>query len=473
VLVGAVLRFATLDDQSFWLDEAYTVRLLDQPLGDMLRDLPDQESAPPLYYLLAWGWGHVFGFGEVGLRSLSALVGTLLIPVAYAAGTRLAGRRAGVVAAGLVAVHPLLVWFSQEARAYALVALLAALSLVGFLAVLERPDGRAWAAWAVPAALALATHYYAGFLVLAEAAWLIWRCPRDRRMALAAGGVALTALALLPLALAQRSTGNTAYIGEGSVSTRLVQVPKQLLTGYASPGQALTTALVAVLVAVAAARLATVRDRAGRGRVLVVAGLGLAAVLIPVVLVVPGLDYLNTRNVLSALPVLLVALAGGLALPGARLAGWPLAATACGLLLAVTLLVTGRDEYGRDDWRGVDAALGSGPATRALVVSPGSGWIPLGLYDAGLKPMPAQGAPVSEVAVVGVARRRSGGRRDPAPVPATPPGLPPGFRAAGVRRSDTYTVARYAAARPEVVRPADLAAGALWPGDAAVLVDTR
>jgi hypothetical protein len=87
--------------------------------------------------------------------------------------------------------------------------------------------------------------------------------------------------------------------------------------------------------------------------------------------------------------------------------------------------------------------------------------------------MPAQGAPVSEVAVVGVARRRSGGGRDPAPVPATPPGLPPGFRAAGMRRSDTYTVARYTAPRPEVVRPAELAAGALWPGDAAVIVDAR
>ena len=471
MLAGALLRFVTLDGQSFWLDEAYTVRLLDQPLGDMLGDLPDQESAPPLYYLLAWVWGHVFGFGEVGLRSLSALLGTLTIPVAYAAATRLAGRRAGVAAAALVAVHPLLVWFSQEARAYALVALLGALSLVGFLRVLERPDARAWAYWAVPAALALATHYYAGFLVLAEAAWLVWRCPRGRRMALAAGGVAATAVALLPLALAQRSTGNTAYIGEGSVSTRLVQVPKQLLIGYASPGQALTTSLLAVLVVVAAARLATVPDRAGRGRVLLVAGLGLAAILVPVVLVVPGLDYLNTRNVLAALPVLLVALAGGLGLPGARLPGWPVAAAACGVLLAVTVAVAGSDEYGRDDWRGVDAALGPEPSIRALVISPGSGWIPLGLYDDGMQPMPAGGAPVSEVAVVGVARRRSGGGRDPAPVPAASPGLPPGFRAAGVRRDDTYTVARYTAPRPEVVRPADLAAGALWPGDAAVMLD--
>ena len=473
MLAGATLRFATLDGQSFWLDEAYTVRLLDQPLGDMIADLPDQESAPPLYYLLAWPWGQVLGFGEAGLRSLSALLGTLIIPVAYLAGGRLAGRGAGVVAAALVAVHPLLVWFSQEARVYALVALLGALSLVGFLRVLERPDARAWAAWAIPSALALATHYFAGFLVLAEAAWLIARCPRDRRMALATGGVAAVAFALLPLALAQRSTGNTAYIGEGSVSTRLVQVPKQLLTGYASPGQALTTALLTVLVVLAAARLAAVRDAAGRVRVLVVAAVGLAAIVAPVLLVVPGVDYLNTRNVLTALPVLLVALAGALALPAARLPGAPLAAGACAVLAAVTLLVTGSDGYGRDDWRGLDAALAPQRAPRALVVSPGSGWIALGLYEKGLRPLAPGGAAVTEVDLVAVARRRSGGGREPAPVPAAAPALPPGFRPAGVRRGDAFTVARYTAPRPAVVRPADLVAGALWPGDAAVLLDRR
>ena len=40
VLLGALLRFATLDQQSFWLDEAYTVRFLSGSLGDTLRILP-------------------------------------------------------------------------------------------------------------------------------------------------------------------------------------------------------------------------------------------------------------------------------------------------------------------------------------------------------------------------------------------------------------------------------------------------
>ena len=221
----------------------------------MLRDLPDQESAPPVYYLLAWVWGHVLGFGEGGLRSLSALAGTLTIPVAYAAATRLAGRRArgsrrgagrGPPPAGLV--------LAGGARICARRPLRRAVA-GGLPAGAGRPDGRAWAAWAVPAGARRGHALLRRVPRPGRGGLARLALPRDRRMALAAGGVAATALALAPLALAQRSTGNTAYIGEGSVSTRLVQVPKQLLSGYASPGQALSTALLAMLVVVAAARL--------------------------------------------------------------------------------------------------------------------------------------------------------------------------------------------------------------------------
>ncbi|MDX6664240.1 MAG: mannosyltransferase, partial [Solirubrobacteraceae bacterium] len=71
VLAGAGLRFATLGLQSFEADEGVTVHLLRMPFGDMLSALPDSESTPPLYYVLAWLWTRVFGFGEVGIRSFS------------------------------------------------------------------------------------------------------------------------------------------------------------------------------------------------------------------------------------------------------------------------------------------------------------------------------------------------------------------------------------------------------------------
>ena len=63
---------------------------------------------------------------EYGLRSLSALAGVATVPVAYLIGAELRGRRAGLMAAALVAVNPMLLWYSQEARAYALLVLLCA-----------------------------------------------------------------------------------------------------------------------------------------------------------------------------------------------------------------------------------------------------------------------------------------------------------------------------------------------------------
>ena len=58
------------------------------------------ESAPPLYYALAWAWTQLTGTGEFGLRSLSALAGVATVPVAYLLGAELRGRRAGIARRG-------------------------------------------------------------------------------------------------------------------------------------------------------------------------------------------------------------------------------------------------------------------------------------------------------------------------------------------------------------------------------------
>src|SRR5436305_13618685 len=129
-VAGAVLRFATLGLQSYWLDEVATVNLVHKGFGSMLSGISAGVSTPPLYYMLAWLWAKLFGTGEAGLRSLSALLGTALVPAAYAVAARIADARAGVTLAALAAFSPLLVWYSQEARPYILLALPAALAFV-------------------------------------------------------------------------------------------------------------------------------------------------------------------------------------------------------------------------------------------------------------------------------------------------------------------------------------------------------
>src|SRR4051795_10222273 len=159
ILLGAGLRFATLDLQSYWYDEAVTVGIVRMDFGGMLSAIYHHESTPPLYYVLAWMWGKVFGTGEVGLRSLSAVFGTASIPVFYAAARELVSRPVGLAVAALAAFNPLLVWYSQEARGYALLALLGGVSLLFFARALRGRDSRSLAWWAVFSGLALLTHY--------------------------------------------------------------------------------------------------------------------------------------------------------------------------------------------------------------------------------------------------------------------------------------------------------------------------
>ena len=95
--VAAAIRFVPLGVQSFHHDEVITVmRVLPGSFGQMLHEVKASESNPPLYYVLAWGWTKEFGRSEWGIRSLSALFGTFTVPVGYAIGRQLAGRRVGL-----------------------------------------------------------------------------------------------------------------------------------------------------------------------------------------------------------------------------------------------------------------------------------------------------------------------------------------------------------------------------------------
>jgi mannosyltransferase len=117
VAVAVAARFSTLGLQSFDSGETITAaRILHSSYGATFDAYSTIERSGPLYYTLAWGWAHLFGTGEVALRSLSAVFGTATVVLVHAAARQLFSRRAALIAASLVAVGPDLVWYSQEAR---------------------------------------------------------------------------------------------------------------------------------------------------------------------------------------------------------------------------------------------------------------------------------------------------------------------------------------------------------------------
>ena len=455
-ILAAALRFTTLGVQSFDYDESFTVSLLHGSLGHALRTIPITESSPPLYYVLAWIWTQAFGLGEIGVRSLSALLGTALVPVAYFIGRRLGSSRAGLIAAAIVAVNPFLVWYSQEARTYALLALLSALSFWAFVRALDEPEPGRLAVWAAASSAAVLSHYFAGYLVAAEAVWLVF-ATRRRSAIVATAAVVIVGAALIPLLVSQ-ADNRTQWIEDLSLGSRIKEVGKKWVTGEIAPTRNWQLAVIAVLVGAAllyAARSLSTRERRG---VVLAFGTGGAALLIPLVLDVGGLHYLISKNVMPAMIGLVIGTALILGADGARRVGIVGAGVACAFFLVITLDGAVNPALQRPDYRAAAKALG--PVVRdQVVVSPNLGNKPLAHYRPGAAEVPARGWPARQVVVVEPLPRADVSTRRP-PTPAAPPG----FRLDGRTDARTYTLICFGSPVSQLAYPAPLLALALRGG---------
>jgi mannosyltransferase len=446
-LLAAALRCSTLDLQSFWYDEAFTpVHVLHPSLWATLRSVVHTENTPPLWYALEWADARVLGTGEVALRLPSALAGIATVPVAWAIGRELLGghtnssaRRTAAVCALLVAVNPLFVWYSQEARAYALFVLMGALATLCFLRAQREPTPRRMAAFALSAALALLTHYFAVFLLIPMVLWLLYERRTRRAAAPAIVLLAIVGVALFPLISAQGGHG-TQWIGRWPLTERLEAIPQYFLTGYSGAplghGVELLVALP-ILAGLAlglwrmtapvpkSARTGTTAAAAQKRALLVVLSIAAGGVLIPIALVAFGADYLAPRNLVAAMIPVTAAIAmltlwpdasgRSRAAPALALA---LAATIALALLAISIDVNLSPRLQRGNWRDVAKALrgGIGVDSERAVTTVELGSAPLEYYLPGLRGLYAgSSVRVREIDETGYAPLRADAEAPPAP----------------------------------------------------------
>jgi len=189
LLLATALRFYHLDGQSLWADEGNSVALARRSLAEITYGAA-YDIHPPLYYYLLHFWIQAFGTSEFAVRSLSAVIGTLLVCLTFLLGRRLFDPWVGLVGAFLSAVSPFQVYYSQEARMYILLAALSALSVYFFLRFMEAEavdTGRQqplflWAGlYILAAVLALYTHYSFPFVLLVENLfYVLWLAIRWR-----------------------------------------------------------------------------------------------------------------------------------------------------------------------------------------------------------------------------------------------------------------------------------------------------
>jgi uncharacterized membrane protein len=172
--VGVILRVYNLGTASIWYDEASSVWIAKMSsLSQVVQTTRSFELSPPLYFIFLHYWVALFGTSAVAVRSLSVLFGVLAIPVIYVLGRRLFNEEVGLLAALILALSSFNIWYSQEARMYSLMVLLALLSMYFFLRFVRRSTLASSAGYVLCTTLLLYTHYYGVFIVLAQNVYLL------------------------------------------------------------------------------------------------------------------------------------------------------------------------------------------------------------------------------------------------------------------------------------------------------------
>ena len=192
VLGGTLIRFAGLGNESIWLDEVTSILIARMDLRSAVA-WTAADIHPPLYYLALHFW---LGFGEseFAVRALSAMLGVWTIVIGYALARQLFDTQVGLLSALLLALSPMHIWYSQEARMYPMVTALSLLSSyllvmalrdsagprAGRRAALRSPQARYWLGYLLFSVLALYTHYYALFVLLFQNIFMLFWLWRHR-----------------------------------------------------------------------------------------------------------------------------------------------------------------------------------------------------------------------------------------------------------------------------------------------------
>mgnify|MGYP001595044439 CR=1 FL=1 len=142
LILGLILRLISLN-QSLWLDEAInTLAVKNYSLFDLITQYARADFHPPGWFIILWFWGKLFGYSEIAVRIPSVIFGAITIYITYLIGKKLVSRKLGIIAALLISVNPLHIYYSQEARMYALATLAVSVSILLFLKAVkgEKPN---------------------------------------------------------------------------------------------------------------------------------------------------------------------------------------------------------------------------------------------------------------------------------------------------------------------------------------------
>jgi uncharacterized membrane protein len=187
MVTALALRLINLRGRPLWYDEAFAVLYAEKPFATMLHGTVAQVGGaaadvhPLFFYSLLHAWMSIIGQSPMAIRALSVLLGTATVAMVYLLARRLFNDRIGWAAAAIAAVSPFAIYYSQEARMYALLGFAAVAATYFFLRAWTDNRWYFWIAFSMFGALTLYAHNLGFAVVIALDGWVFWTWFRERR----------------------------------------------------------------------------------------------------------------------------------------------------------------------------------------------------------------------------------------------------------------------------------------------------
>lgn len=178
ITILALVFRLILANQSLWLDEGASW-VLSSLSPQVLLSASAGDFHPPLYYLLLHYWLPLVGNREWLMRLPGILIGTATVPALYCLLTQLQVKKSkskftlAHLAALLLAINPLHIYYSQELRMYSLSALLSVFAWKFFLSWLKKPQKKKAVFFILTTLLNLFTFYGTFFNLAAQWIYLL------------------------------------------------------------------------------------------------------------------------------------------------------------------------------------------------------------------------------------------------------------------------------------------------------------
>jgi len=328
LLIAFGLATFQLDFQSLWYDEGVTA-IVTQRGAAWLTQWTAHDIQPPLYYYVVAGWGVLAGWSEWSLRFPSAWFATLGAALMATLALRLSrSLHVGLLAALLFALHPLLIYYSQEARMYAQLTALGMLAayLITRLADSPTPSPWLWIGFVIVGVASVYTHYFAVFLLvgLAVAFWVDIRhwqpggraASKERALLLAGAAILLLYTPWLSAIFTQLREDRSYWAGALKLHEAATKVAISFTSGETVFEQTAWWLLIGYAALTVLAVVNLLRGGAPSRRLLLYAGCWLLIPVVAVLALAVVIPKFNARYVIEALPALLLIWAAGFGMRG-------------------------------------------------------------------------------------------------------------------------------------------------------------